>query len=93
MELTYIAFLVAFLLVVVLLVRWVVKAQRRYGRAAAWGVILLQAVGIGGLMYVTAKQFPDLAASWVGEQLLLALVGIGLAIFVGGGLVMALGKR
>lgn len=93
MELTYIAFLVALLLVVVLLVRWVVKAQRRYGRAAAWGVILLEAVGIGGLMYVAAKQFPDLAATWIGQQLILAIVGIGLAIFIGGGLVMALGRR
>ena len=93
MELSYIAFLVALLLVVVLLVRWVVKAQRRYGRAAAWGVILLEAVGIGGLMYMAAKQFPDLAATWFGQQLILAIVGIGLAIFIGGGLVMALGRR
>jgi hypothetical protein len=93
MDYSYIAFLVALLLVVVLLVRWVVKAQRRYGRAAAWGVILLEAVGIGGLMYVAAKQFPDLAATWIGQQLILAIVGIGLAIFIGGGLVMALGRR
>ncbi len=93
MDYTYIALLVAILLVVVLLVRWVIKAQRSYGRAAAWGVILLEAVGVGGLMYLAAKQFPDLAASWVGQQLILALVGIGLAIFIGGGLVMALGRR
>lgn len=93
MELTYIAFLVALLLVVVLLVRWVVKAQRRYGRAAAWGVILLEAVGIGGLMYLAVKNVPGMAESWIGQQLILALVGIGLAIFVGGGLVMALGRR
>ena len=93
MELSYIAFLVALLLVVVLLVRWVVKAQRRFGRAAAWGVIVLEAVGVGGLIYFAAKQFPDLAATVIGQQLVLALVGIGLAIFIGGGLVMALGRR
>jgi hypothetical protein len=93
MDYSYIAFLVALLLVVVLLVRWVVKAQRKYGRAAAWGVILLEAVGVGGLFYVAAKQFPDLAATVIGQQLVLALVGIGLAIFIGGGLVMALGRR
>ena len=73
--------------------RWVVKAQRRYGRAAAWGVILLEAVGIGGLMYLAVKNVPGMAESWIGQQLILALVGIGLAIFVGGGLVMALGRR
>jgi uncharacterized membrane protein len=93
MNWNYIAVLVAILLVVAILVRWIVKAQRRYGRAAAWGVIILEAVGIGGIIYLAAKNFPDLAATWAGEQIVLALVGIGLAIFIGGGLVMALGRR
>jgi uncharacterized membrane protein YwaF len=93
MNYQYIALLVAILLVVFLLARWVVKAQRRYGRAAAWGVILVEAVAVGALMFAAAKYFPDLAQTWVGEQLMLALVGIGLSIFIGGGLVMALGRR
>ena len=83
----------AIMLVVVILVRLVVKAQKRYGRAAAWGVILLEATLIGVLMYLAVKHVPGMADSWIGQQLVLALVGIGLAIFIGGGLVMALGRR
>ena len=93
MNYTYMAVLAGILLVVWILVRWVVKAQRRYGRIAAWGVIILEAIAVGGAMYLAVKHVPGMAESWIGQQLILALVGIGFAIFIGGGLVMALGRR
>lgn len=93
MNWSYIAFLAGLLLVVYVLVRSVVKAQRRFGRAAAWGVIMLEAVGIGFLMYLAVKYVPGVSDTALGSQLILAMVGIGLAIVVGGGLVMALGRR
>ena len=93
MDYSYLALIGAILLVVFLLAWWVVRARRRFGAAGAWIVILLEAVGIGGIIYLATKYVPGMAETWVGQQLILAIVGIGLAIVIGGGLVIALGKR
>ena len=93
MNFTYLALLVAILLTMFLLVRWVVKAQRRWGWGAAWLVILLEACAVGGAMYLAVQYVPGMGDTWVGQQLILAIVGIGLAIVLGGGMVIALGRR
>jgi hypothetical protein len=93
MNLSYIGLLAGILLVVFLLVRWVVKAQRRWGWGAAWLVILLEACLVGAAMYLAVQYVPGMGDTWIGQQLILAIVGIGLAIFLGGGMVIALGKR
>jgi hypothetical protein len=93
MDYTYLAVLAGILLVVFLLTRWVVKAQRRYGWGAAWLVIIAEACLISAAMYLAVKYVPGMGDTWIGQQLILAMVGIGLTIFIGGGLVMALGRR
>ena len=89
----YYALLAGILLVVYLLVRVVVGANRRFGRFAAWLVIILEAVASGFVVWWVVNNVPGLAESTIGQQLVLAIVGIVLAIFIGGGLVSALGKR
>ena len=74
MNLTYIALLAGILLVVFLLVRWVVKAQRRWGWGAAWLVILLEACLVGAAMYLAVQHVPGMGDTWIGQQLILDLV-------------------
>ena len=93
MDYSYIAFLLVLLLVVFLLAWWVVRANRRFGRIGAWGVIGLEAVAVGGLIYLLGKYQPDLVSNWIGQQLILAVVGVALAVVLGGGLVIGLAKR
>ena len=93
MNLTYIALLAGILLAVFILVRWIVQARRRYGWGAAWLVILLEACAVGGVMYLAVQNVPGMGDTWIGQQLMLAIVGIGLAIVLGGGMVIALGRR
>ena len=93
MDLTTIAVLGGIVLVVFILGRWIVKAQRRYGWGAAWLVIIIEACSVGGAMYLAAKYVPGMGDTWIGQQLILAVVGIGLAIFLGGGMIIALGRR
>ena len=93
MNYTYIALIAGILLVVFLLARWVVKAQRRFGWGAAWLVILLEACAVGAAMYLAVQYVPGMGDTWIGQQLILAIVGIGLTIVLGGGMVIALGRR
>ena len=65
----------------------------RFGWAAAWLVILLEACAVGAVIYVLVKNVPGMGDTMIGQQLILAIVGISLAVVIGGGLVMALGRR
>ena len=93
MNYSYLALMAGILLVMFLLVRWVIQARRRFGWPGAWLVIVLEACAAGGVMYLAAKHVPGMGETWLGQQLILAIVGIGLTIVIGGGLVMALGRR
>ena len=93
MNLNTLAVLAAIVLVVFLLARWVVKAQRRYGRGAAWLVILVEACAVGSVMYLLVKYVPGIGDTWIGQELILTVVGLGLAIMLGGGIIIAMGKR
>ena len=44
-------------------------------------------------MYLLVKYVPGIGDTWVGQELILAVVGIGLAIVLGGGIVIAMGRR
>ena len=90
---TYIAVMVGLMALVYLMVRWIVRARRRFGWPAAWLVILLEACGVGAVIYAAVKNVPGMGDTMIGQQLILAIVGIGLAVVIGGGLVMALGRR
>jgi hypothetical protein len=89
----YIALLLVVLVIVFFLVRAIVRAHRNYGRLAAWLVILVEAALAGGALYAVAKYVPGINDTWIGQQILLAVVGIAIAIVIGGGLVIALGRR
>ena len=49
-------------------------------------MILLEACAVGAAMYLAVQYVPGMGDTWIGQQLILAIVGIGLAIVLGGGI-------
>ena len=91
MSIQYFALWAGIAIVVWLLVWFVFAARRRLGRFGMFLAVLLEAVGAGALVYYGTKYIPAMQNTWISEQLTLAIVGIVLAIFLGGGLLIGLG--